>query len=253
MFLARLPALPIKCTKAIEPGASRAGPFFWDCARVLLTKLAVCKIQTLRSCCCSPFCTVTAGKIGWLAPALHHVREWSRAPRSPVTVRHCPPGLAALQWSRPGASRSEDAPWHKPDGLRSHDCEYGQSGPGQRGVRHAGCDGVGGLPPGVLVVPGDLVPDRVAGPNDVQDDEEAYPRGNFARYHSPGLGSSRRTEIVHSAVYCSPFRYFRPVAGERRGSPGFPGADVAARGQWLMPGSGPGSRTGCRRTSRRRV
>ena len=83
-----------------DPGITSFGR---DCAVVLPTGSALCRIPKLWFHCWSSLCTVTAGKMGWLAPPLHHVREWSRAPRSAVTVRHCPPGLVALQWSRPGA------------------------------------------------------------------------------------------------------------------------------------------------------
>ena len=148
--------------------------FFWDCARVLPTELAVCKIPKLWARCWSSLCTVISVVIGWLTLPLHHVREWSWALRSMVTIHHCPPGLAALQWSRPGASRSEDAPCHKPDGLRSHDCECGQSSPGQRGVGHADCDGVGGLPPGVLHIQEGPVPDQATDSGGVQENEDAY-------------------------------------------------------------------------------
>ena len=122
-------------------------------------------------------------------------------------------------WS--GASRSEDAPCHKPDGPRSQGCEHGQSGSGQRGFRDADCDGVDGLLPGVLVVLEYLEPDQAAGSDGVCEDEDAHPKDHFSLCHSPGV------EVILGGWGCPlrvilppPSGISRPAAGERRGPPG---------------------------------
>ena len=135
-----------------------------------------------------------------------------RSPVVPSGWGNCPP-IRHLGWkspapSWPSASGSEGAPCREPDRLRSHDCEHGRSGSGQRGFRHTAGDGVEGLPPGVLRIQEGFVSDQAADSNGVYEDKDARPQGHFARCYPPGieviLGGLGLSVLRHGALPCGP-------------------------------------------------
>ena len=189
-----------------DPGITSFGR---DCAVVLPTGSVLCRIPKLWFHCLEFIMHSHRGKDGLAGPtALPCPGVVSGSPvrgnGSPLSVRvgrspvvpsgcgNCPP-IRHLGWkssvpSWPGVSGSEGASCRRPDHLRSHDCEHCRSGPGQRGVRHASCDGVEGLPPVVLRIQEGPVPDQAADSDGVHEDEGAHPRAALPRVRFQGSG-----------------------------------------------------------------